>query len=191
MADAIALTFSAPLFITAMAIPLLGERVGWRRIMAVLLGFIGVLVMVQPTGDVWNWAVLFPLGASLAGALRDVVTRRISASESSTATLCFTSCGVSLAGLCTLPLGWQPISGPDWGYLALSGCLVGAAHFLLIETFRLAEASLVAPFKYSSLLWAVLFGFLIWGDLPGLWVLAGSILVIGGGLYLLRHAIAL
>ena len=187
LADAIAITFAGPLFITALAPALLGEHVGWRRWSAVLIGFLGVLVMVRPTGAAIQWAALFPLVASLTGALRDIVTRRIAMGETSVSLLVTTTSAVVLGGLATAPLGWSPITAQDLGLFAFAGVVLGSAHFMLIEAFRFAEASAVSPFKYSNLIWAMIFGFAIWGHVPDAWTLGGSALVIGGGLYILHR----
>ena len=149
------------MFITALAQPLLGEHVGWRRWSAVLTGFIGILLIVRPGGGGVQWAVLFPLTASLAGALRDLLTRHLSSQETTVAILFSTTLGVILASLVTIPFVWVPVPLVDWGWFALSGFLVGFAHFLMIETFRYGEATLVAPFKYSGVIWAGLLGYLI------------------------------
>ncbi len=187
LADAIAITFAGPLFITALAPALLGEHVGWRRWSAVLIGFLGVMVMVRPTGAAIQWVALFPLAASLAGALRDIVTRRIAMGETSVSLLVTTTSAVVLGGLATAPLGWSPIAALDLGLFAFAGVVLGSAHFMLIEAFRFAEASAVSPFKYSNLIWAMIFGFAIWGHVPDAWTLGGSALVIGGGLYILHR----
>lgn len=187
LAEAIAITFAGPLFVTALAPPMLGEVVGWRRWSAVLVGFIGVLIITRPTGEAIQWAALLPLTASLTGALRDLITRKISTAESSHAMLVTSTAGVVLAGLVTAPFGWRPIAAFDLALMMASGILIGLAHFLLIECFRLAEAALVAPFKYSNLLWAILFGFIVWGDLPDSWTLTGAAIVVASGLYILRR----
>ena len=109
LADAIAIAFAGPLFITALAQPLLGEHVGWRRWSAVLTGFIGILLIVRPGGGVVQWAVLFPLTASLAGALRDLLTRHLSSQETTVAILFYTTLGVILASLVTIPFLWVPV----------------------------------------------------------------------------------
>ncbi len=184
LADAIAVTFAGPLFITALAPLILLERVGWRRWLAVLAGFAGVLLMVRPSGDYVRWAVLLPLGAALAGSLRDLITRRISISESSTAILFSTNVIVLLAGLTFFPAGWRVPNVADFLLMGLAGGLMGAAHYLHIEAFRLAEAAIIAPFKYTNMVWGVLFGFVIWGHLPDHWVVAGSLVVIASGLYI-------
>ena len=187
LTDAIAIAFAGPLFITALAPPLLGERVGWRRWLAVAAGFIGILVIMRPGGSAIQWAALFPLAASLTGAFRDILTRRMSARETSVALLFYTSLGVTLAGLATVPFEWTPVPAADWAMFALSGFLIGSAHFLMIETFRLGEAALVAPFKYSGVIWAALLGFLIWGDVPDGGTIAGVSVVIASGLYILHR----
>lgn len=188
LAEAVAIAFAGPLFTTALAPTLLGEYVGWRRWMAVLAGFAGVAIIFQPGGAVIQWASLLALGAGLTGALRDILTRRMSAGESSEALLVYTSCGVLLGGLATAPFGWLPVSGRDWGLFALNGLVIGGAHFLLIESFRYAEAALVAPFKYSTVLWATLYGFVFFGDIPETTTLTGAAVVVASGLYILHRA---
>ena len=187
LADAIAITFAGPLFITALAAPVLTEAVGWRRWTAVLVGFVGVLVMTRPGGGAIQWVALWPLAGTFFGALRDLTTRRISTAESSLALLCTSTVAVVVAGLATSPFGWNPIPAFDLGLMAASGILVGSAHFLMIECFRLAEAALLAPFKYSNMIWAIMLGFAVWGDLPDAWTLTGAAFVVGSGLYILRR----
>ena len=184
LADAIAITFAGPLFITILAGPMLGEDVGWRRWAAVAVGFLGVLVMVRPSTEAIQLAALFPLGASLAGALRDITTRRISAHETSMSILLFSTLSVILFGLGTLPFGWAPLTLLDLGLMGLSGLFVGGAHYFLIERFRWAEAALLAPFKYANMVWAVIFGFIIFADLPDAWTLSGAGFVVVCGLYI-------
>ncbi len=187
IADAIAISFAGPLFITALAQPLIGEYVGWRRWSAVVTGFIGIILIVRPDGSVVQWAVLFPLTASLAGALRDLLTRHLSSQETSVAILFYTTLGVIVASLMTIPFIWIPVPLVDWGWFALSGFLVGFAHFLMIETFRYGEATLVAPFKYSSVIWACLLGYFIWGDIPDFMTILGVSIVASSGIYILHR----
>jgi drug/metabolite transporter (DMT)-like permease len=187
LADAIALTFAGPLFMTALASTMLGEFVGWRRWAAVLLGFAGVVIMLRPGAGAINWAAALPLGAALAGAFRDIITRQISATDSSISILVVTTGSVTLAGLATLPFGWVWPSSGDLMLLAGAGLLLAGAHYLLIEALRLAEVTVIAPFKYVSLIWATLFGFLIWGQWPDTWTWAGSALVVLSGLYILHR----
>ncbi len=187
LADAIAVAFTGPLFVTAMAPYALGERVGWRRRLAVLAGFLGVLIMARPGGEAMQWALLFPLGAALCGGTRDLITRRISRTETTVSVLFVTTLMVVLAGLATFPLGWAPLRAGDLWVFASSGTLIAGAHYLMIEAFRLGEAALVAPFKYTSMVWALLFGFLIFGDLPDASTLLGAGVVVLAGFYVLRR----
>ena len=187
LADAVAISFTGPLFITAMAPYALGERVGWRRRGAVLAGFLGVLIMARPGGEALQWAVLLPLGAALCGGVRDLITRRIARSETTVSMLFVTTSVVMLAGLATVPLGWAPLRAADLWTFAASGVLVAGAHYLMIEAFRHGEAALVAPFKYSTMVWAVLFGYLFFGELPDTWTLAGAAVVVLAGLYILHR----
>lgn len=190
LADAIAAAFTGPLFVTAMAPVVLGERVGWRRWLAVLVGFAGVIFMVRPGSDAIQWAILFPLGAAMFGGMRDLITRRISRSETSVAVLLVTTSVVMLAGLTTAPFGWKAIDVTHLWTFAASGLLIAGAHYQMIEAFRQGEAALVAPFKYSSVLWAVLFGFLLFGELPDLWTISGAAIVCLAGLYILRREVS-
>ena len=187
LADAIALTFAGPLMLTAAAPWALGERVGWRRRCAVAVGFAGVLIMLSPGQEGMRWAALLPLGAAFFEAVRDIVTRRLVVTESS---LSLTACSTGLVTLCALATaghGWQPLSAGDTGLLALAGCCMGAGLFLMTEAFRHAEATIVAPFRYSSVLWAMIGGLIVFGDRPDPTMLAGAGLVVGSGLYILHR----
>ena len=187
LADAVALTFAGPLILTAVAPWALGERVGWRRRCAVAVGFAGVLIMLAPGGEGLRWAAFLPLGTAFFEAARDIVTRRLVATESS---LSLTACSLGFVTLCALATaghGWRPMSVPDIGLLAIAGCCVSVAFVLMTEAFRLAEASLVAPFRYSSVLWAMLIGTIAFGDWPSPAMLAGACLVVGSGLYILHR----
>lgn len=186
-ADAISITFAGPLFVTALAAPLLGEVIRWRRWLAVIIGFVGVLIIIRPTSEVAQWAAVFPLAASVTGALRDILTRKMSQHDSSVSVLFYSTLAVTLAGGVTFVGGWAPVQASDFGLFFLCGILIACAHFLMIEAFRFAEAALVVPFKYVSLLWAVLLGLVIWGDIPDNWTFIGAAVVIGSGLYILHR----
>lgn len=188
LADAIAVAFTGPLFITAMAPLILGEKVGWRRWLAVLIGFAGVLFMLRPGGAALQWAIIFPLGAAVFGGLRDLITRRIAGTETTVAVLAATTTVVLLAGLATAPfVDWVPLRSEHILMFAASGALISVAHTLMIEAFRRGEAALIAPFKYSSLLWATLIGFLMFGELPDRWTIVGAVIIVLAGLYVLHR----
>ena len=186
IADAIAIAFAAPLLTTVLAVFCLRERVGLHRWVAIFFGFIGVIIIVQPTNDAFKVAALAPLGAAFFGAIRDVITRKITSSESSFTILLTSMFLITLAGYLTFPLGWSEFQVEHIWLFLCSSILVGAAQYLMIEAFRLGEVGLISPFKYSSLLWAVIIGFIVWGDIPGYFVLVGATILIISGVYLLR-----
>jgi len=187
LADTVAIAFVGPIFVTALAPVLLSEKVGWRRWTAVLVGFIGVLIILRPGGGALNWAALLPAGAALCGACRDLLTRGISQGEASGTTLFYSTLGVALAGAVMAPFGWQTPDLADLGLFALAGLLLSVAHFLHIETFRFAEAAVVTPFKYSALLWAMAIGYLAWGDIPDHRTFLGAALLVASGLYIFHR----
>jgi len=188
LGDVFAINHASPLILTALAALFLGEKVGWRRWSAIFVGFGGILVMLRPTPAAFQWAAFVPLLVALLSAARDVITRYITNTESSTAILAYTTTIVMLAGLATAPFtDWRPIPWSDLYVFALAALFQGTAHFLMIETFRLAEAKIVAPFKYSSILWAMVIGYLIWSDVPDTWITSGATLVVGSGLYILHR----
>ena len=196
IADALAIAFAAPLLATALAVPVLGERVGWRRWSAVFIGLGGVILIIRPTGEGIALVALLPLGSAVTLALRDIVTRRLSVSDSSSSILMFTTSAVvvvSLASSLAEPLfGWREASwrAMSWEHVAMlgvAGFLLAGAQYLMIEAVRLAEVGLVAPFKYTSMVWAVLLGYLVFGTLPDAWIISGSVLVVASGLYMLHR----
>ncbi len=192
IADAIAISFAGPVIATALAALMLQEPVGWRRWSAIGVGFAGVVIMVRPTPDLIRLAAIVPLLAALFGAFRDIVTRKMgTGGESTLAIMLISTSVVTVAGLATIPLGWSPLRVTDLGFFVVSALLVALAQALMIESFRLGAVGLVGPFKYTSLVWAVLLGFLVWGDLPDPWTWVGSTLVVGSGLYIWRRELVL
>ena len=192
IADAIAIAFAGPVIATALAALLLNESVGWRRWSAIAVGFAGVVVMVRPTPELIRVVAIVPLLAATVGAFRDIVTRRMgTGGESTPAIMLISTSVVTLAGLFTIPLGWAPLAMADLILFVGSALLIAFAQGLMIESFRLGEVGLVGPFKYSSLVWAVLLGLLVWGDLPDAWTWVGSALVVGSGLYIWHRELTL
>ena len=186
LADAAALTFAGPLFVVMLAPLLLGESVGWHRRLGVAVGFGGVLLILKPGAEAFRWAAFLPLSVALIEALRDMIARRMVASETTLAMVFSGALVVTVSGLVTMPWGWPPIDPTTIGLLALAACLQGSAHFFMVEAFRHGEAAFISPFRYASVLWATALGFVLWGDLPEAWIIVGGGLLIGSGLYLLR-----
>jgi drug/metabolite transporter (DMT)-like permease len=192
IADAIAIAFAGPVIATALAALLLNETIRWRRWTAIAIGFTGVVVMLRPTPDLIRLVAIVPLLAALFGAFRDIVTRKMgTGGESTLAIMLISTSVVTIAGLLTIPFGWVPLEIADLGLVIASALLVAFAQALMIESFRLGEVGLVAPFKYTSLVWAVLLGLLVWGDLPDAWTWVGSTLVVGSGLYIWHRELSL
>ncbi len=188
LADAIAITFAGPLFVTALAPIFLREQVGWRRWGAVLTGFAGVLVMVRPSGDTaLQWVALLPLGVALCGAIRDITTRHMHGTETTAGIMFYSTAAVIVVGFATAPFAWEPISAIQYVMFAINGFVLGGAYFFLVEALRHAEASVVTPYKYATLIWAILIGMVVWRDSPDLQMLAGAILVVASGLYILHR----
>ena len=184
LAEAAAAAYLGPIIMTALAPVMLGERVGIHRWSAVLLGFVGMLIMLRPSADSIAWAMLLPASAAVFGALRDIITRKMRSSGHPVTVLLYSNLIIAAVGLPLLPLVWQPFSVAQTGLMILSAALIGSAHMMHIQAFRLEEASVLAPFRYSGIIWGVLFGFLIWGQLPDRGVVLGAIVVIASGLYI-------
>lgn len=183
-----AIAFASPLIITALAVPFLGEAIGLRRWVAVLVGFCGVIVIVRPVGEAVNLYALLPLGCAVTSAIMDIVTRRISDTENALSMLLCSSVAVMLVAAGFAFDGtWRLPTPVDFGFLIITGLLSGAAHYLLIETFVLAEAAVVAPFRYSALVWGLLIGFIVWGDLPAVADWFGIALIVGSGIYIIHR----
>ena len=187
LADATAQMFVAPLILTAMAPIFLGERVGWHRATAVVVGFIGMIVILRPGADGIYWIALLPVAAAACSATRDLITRRISAGDSPLATLFYTTFAVAAAGLVTLPFDWQTPTAREVVILGGAAGLQLCAHFLMIVMYRFVQVSAVAPFKYSALVWAVILGMVLFGDVPDGWTIGGALLIIAGGLYVIHR----
>ena len=179
--------YVSPLVSTALAPLLLGERVGWRRWMAVTVGFAGVALVMSPGHAAGSWVLALPLLVALLSGVRDILIRAMVARESSVAMLAFTTGAVLLTALPTAVFGWVPLGGVEVALLALAGLGFGFGLYFLTDALRWAEVSLVAPLKYSGVVWALLLGALVWGDVPDARTLAGAMLVVGAGLFVLRR----
>jgi drug/metabolite transporter (DMT)-like permease len=189
--DATAISFVSPLITVALAALILGENVRIYRWSAVIVGFLGVLVMLAPHlsigGDSTGGTIgsLLALGGAFFAALSTVQTRRMTSSETTSSIVLYFSIFCAVAGLCTWPFGWTAPSRAEFAALVSIGIFGGVSHLLLTESYRLAPASLVAPFDYTSMLWAFLLGYLVFDELPTLVVYAGAAIVAGAGLFVI------
>lgn len=186
LATAITMLYMSPIFMVILSVPLLGERISRHRWIAVIGGFIGVLIIMRPGGSSFQWALLLPLLAAMVNAMRDVMTRRLARTETSISILFWSNIVLMGGGLMTLPLGWSPVKLQDVFWFVTAGVFNGTAHFCIIDALRTGEASALAPVRYTALLWAALLGFLVWGEVPELWLLAGAVVIVGTSLYMIR-----
>lgn len=189
LATATSILFASPILLTAMAPVFIGENVGWRRWLAVIVGFIGVLIIVRPAGDAFQWAAVMILLAAFGESIRDLITRGASGRETTHSMLFSMMVVVGLAGLFVPPYDWPPLSGEHWLMIIMASLIWTSAHFLLIEAFQFGEAALLAPFRYCNLFFAAILGFLIWGDLPDWLTWVGSAVIISSGLYILHREV--
>jgi drug/metabolite transporter (DMT)-like permease len=187
LADAVSISFAAPLFLTALSVPLIGEKVGKYRWSAVLVGFLGVLVMVHPSGDVFKWGSLFALANAVFFAIGSLTVRGMSRTEPSVRIVFYTmALSTVLSGL-AMPFVWVMPSALDMLALAGIGIGGGVGQLWMVQAYRFAPAAAIAPFTYTSLVWALAFGFVLWGDVPTEATLIGAAIVIASGLYILHR----
>lgn len=187
LGEAVALGMAGPLFITALSVPMLAEKVGIRRWSAVVIGFVGVLVMTRPGSGIFDPAALVPLVGAVFLAIAMIMVRRLSRSEHSATIVFYFTITATLVSAASLP--WQWVT-PDWtgiALLAAIGLIGGCAQFAMTQAFRLAPAALVAPLEYLSLVFAMGYGFAIWREVPDLWLLTGAAIVVVAGIYILHR----
>lgn len=186
LANAYTLTFAAPLFMTALSGPLLHEVIKPHRWFCVIMGFVGVVVVARPATDAFQWASLVALFGGLVYAGSLILVRELSQTESN---LMIVFTFTSLSILFSLPFAlfsWQPLTLSQWGGLMLIGILGGAAQFAMTQAFRLSAVSLIAPFDYVALLWALAFDYLFFSYHPDWDTLLGAALIILAGLWIIR-----
>jgi len=186
LGNATAINLATPLFITLMAMLTLSERVGTARWLIISVGFAGVLLVVQPRGEGFNaWALLCVLGTFLH-AVRDTLTRTIPASVPSVLITVSTALAVTLlSGLLSIPQDWKPVEASHLAMLAVAAVFLGAGYYLLINAMRAGEMSVIAPFRYSGLLFALVIGYLVWREVPNTLAWTGIALLVGAGLTML------
>jgi drug/metabolite transporter (DMT)-like permease len=183
-----AINMAIPLFITLFAVLALRERVGPSRWIAIGIGFAGVLFVVQPSGDAFNVYALICLGGTLLQAARDLITRTLDKSiPSILVALSTTAAATLLAAVWSLfTADWQPVSAPQLAQLAAAGVFLSGAFFLLAVSMRGGDMSVIAPFRYTALLFAIVLGYLVWGEVPNGLAWAGIALLVGAGVYVLH-----
>jgi drug/metabolite transporter (DMT)-like permease len=191
LAEAIAVSFTLPLYITALSGPLLGEAVGVRRWAAVIIGFLGALIMVRPGTEAFHPEALLVLTSAFIAALAMLLTRWLTRSETDVALVTHTTLIAGLASVPFASLAWQAPSAGDLGLFVLVGIAGGSAAYLMVVAYRNAPAAVVAPFDYSSLIWATVFGWILWRESPEPAVWIGGAIVVAAGVYITRREMAL
>lgn len=183
IAAATAIAFVAPVFVTALSVPLLGERVGAHRWGAAVIGLIGVLVIVRPGTSAFEIAAVLPIFSALVWALTLILTRRMGAADGPVATLAYAAVIGFAASSLMVPFVWVAPTAE----VLLLGAFVGLAsttgHWLVVIAYRQADASVLATFSYTQLVWASLLGVLLFDTLPDLWTIIGSAMIVASGLY--------
>ena len=184
LGEAAAIQFLAPVLVTAFSGLLLGEHVGLRRWVAVLSGFIGVLLVARPGSGLFGWVALLPLASACFMATYYILTRIIRDKDSPDATTFYSTALGALVLSLLLTFSWQTPEPLHWLLMLSMGCCGAIGHFMLVKAFHSAEASVLSPFTYSHVLFAMLLGVLVFGDIPSLWTIGGVCLIVGSGLYI-------
>jgi len=190
LADVITFYLASPIFVTALSALLLREQVGWRRWCAVAVGFCGVLIAMRPSAQTISWPALIALGGSVSFSFLMLITRSLrGASDVVLASSQFV--GTLVFGALLLPFGWLTPTWPDLSLFAVAGAISVGAFLCINRSLKLAPASVVVPYQYSMIVWAVLFGYAVFGDVPTLATLIGAAIIIGAGFYIFLREQAL
>lgn len=184
LAEAAALGFVSPMFTTALSIPFLGEKVGVRRWAAIVIGFVGVLIVIRPGTTAFNVAALLPILSAAFWAVALIITRQMSyRGDPPLTTLVYTSLAGVAIGTPTLPWFWTAPDLNGWLIMAAMGAMSIGGHYLLVQAFQRGSASILAPFSYSQMIWATLLGYFAFHALPDLWTWIGAAVIISSGVY--------
>ena len=187
LADAVAITFAGPLLIVALSAIFLGETVGPRRWTAVIVGFVGMLVIIRPGAGTFQFAALLPVAVAFFYALYQIITRLISHRSDPLSMLFYTALVGALAMSAIVPFDWQTPTLAQWLMLIAAGFLGGLGHYAIIKAYQRSEATLVAPFAYTEIVWAISLGLLVFGDFPDLFTFVGTAIIVASGLYVLQR----
>ena len=188
LADAVSVTFVAPLIVTMLAALVLGERVGLHRWTATIIGFVGTLIVIRPGFASFHPGLLLPLLAAVLFAVRQVISRHIGSRDRTETTLAYTALTAFLMLSVAQPFIWQPIGSPRIILILVSMSVMSAlGEFLVIRALEVGQAVFVSPLHYTLIIWASLYGYLLFGHFPDLWTWAGSFVIMVSGLYVLHR----
>ena len=191
LATVVSMSFAAPIFTTIMSIYFLSEKIGRYRWLAVLIGFLGVIIITQPGISSLNVYYIYPIIFCIGMSYVAITIRQLSFTEPVWLISFYFSVSISILGLLTIPYGWVMPSILDFILLCMVGLLGGTANLLLSQSYKLSEVSLVTPIKYLSLVFAIIFGYFIWSEIPTYKTLLGAFLVILSSLIIFRREIYL
>jgi S-adenosylmethionine uptake transporter len=186
LADVMSFYMAGPIYVAALSHFLLGEKVGWRRWAAILVGFCGVLIILKPSSAAFSLSSMFALVGSIAFAFAIILSRRLRGT-SDTTLVTWQTIGTLLVGGVMAIGAWKTPSALDFGAMLLLGIVSCSAHLMITRALKLAPASTLAPLHYSLLLWAVIFGLAFFGDVPGPRILIGSAIVVLAGLFIFHR----
>jgi len=185
LAEAAAIGFVMPLFLSVLAVPMLGERMDGARLAAVMVGLAGALVIVRPGAAVFTPYALLPVGMALCNALYQILTRKVAGVEHPLTSLVWGAIVGTVLLALALPFAWVTPANPwHWGLLAVIGVLASVGHFTLIRAYDYASATGLAPFFYTQLVWVMLLGWLVFGDFTDAWSLLGMGIIVVSGIYI-------
>ena len=190
LADAIAVFSLSPVFAAAMAPLVLGERSGRGRWLGAGIAFAGALLIIRPGTGVFHWAALLPLVGAACIGFYYVTTRQLSAEDGPETLLFYSTVVGAVANSVLVPFVWVGPTSPDWGLLLLPALFAAFGHYAMARAFAAAPASFVSPFSYSGLLWAAIYGAILFGDVPDGWTILGAGGIVLGGVLILRHGCA-
>src|ERR1700754_2861568 len=183
LADVITYYLASPIFVTALSGIVLGERVGWRRWTAILVGFCGVLIAMRPSAQTVSWPAMIALGGSISFAFLMLITRSLRATPD--IVLASTQfVGTFALGALMAPFGWVAVQFSSLGLFALAGLISVSALMCVTVLLKLAPASVVVPYQYSMIVWAVMFGYFVFGDVPSPATVIGAAIIIAAGIYI-------
>ena len=187
MADATSVMFVAPILVTALSLPLLGERVGPRRWVGVAIGFLGAMIIIRPGLGVAQTAILFPLAAACIHSLYQISTRFLSRTDSTMTTLFYSASTGAVIMTIAVPFYWVTPSIFEMALMVAIGLFATFGHYCLIRAFEDASPAIVSPFQYTNLLWATLLGYILFSDLPDMWTITGALIIASSGLYIFHR----
>jgi drug/metabolite transporter (DMT)-like permease len=186
LTEANAINFVTPVLVVILAQPILGERVGFQRWIGVAIGFTGAMIIIRPGSGLIDLAAGLMLLSAFCNACYQLSTRKLGGIDGPLTTLFYTALVGSIGASLAVPFAWEPMDLQGWFLMLLIGAFALIGHFALINAFRLAPAPTIAPFGYTILIWSAVFGYAIFGQLPDLWTVLGAVVIVIGGIIILR-----